>query len=453
MKRLRNIILILIVAIIVIIVSIVVILKLKTNETKITNEIAVDESEVETDWEEVKQPTTYYAIDSIISKFFEQMSIYNPSYTPIITGGMETGQISEEILQEEAKYAREEAGEILEQYLKNYINDKNISTEELEKLYEEYSDVTLSIDKLYYRQLKDFIQLYYIDGTLSKNDEQYDVIIVVNSNENSFTILPNEYILEKFGENTDLSKINIEENLLNIEKNAYNKISYDSITLEEMAKKYFYNYMYNLTSNPKKVYETLDEEYREARFESYENFVKYVKDNYETLTARSVKQYSVYDDSSDNTIMYICKDQNECYYIFKASAVMDYTLILDNHTKYIEKMESAYSSADEKEKASMNIEKIIDAVNTKDYEYIYNKFDSSLKSNSFNTQTDLEKFISENMFEYNSLDYENTNVQNEKYGFRIKLTNVLDNSAESKNINIVLQLSDDTDFTITSFSI
>ncbi len=394
-------------------------------------------------WEEEENPSHYYAIKNIVDNYYTDMAKFASDYVAFIRD-LPEGETVQNATQEEQELAMQK----LKAILSNYINENKLNDNQLKEMFKSHSSEEVTIDKLYYKKQSDFIDLYYIESTINEANKGNNIIIIVDNSTDAYTLLPMEYVEEKFGDKPDMSKIVLDDSILKIENKSFNKITYRSISDQEMCMYYLGDYLNNIRTDTKKVYNQLDDEYKKLRFKNYETFEKYIKDNYETLKNRNLSKYIVYDNYDDNTRTYICQDQKNCYYVFKATAIMNYSLILDNHTTFIKDLEDKYVKADPKEKASMNIEKIIDAVNTKDYEYIYSKLNSSLKNNNFKSQADLEKFISENMFEYNKFDYIDTKVQDEEYSFSIKLTNVL-NDNESKTIKLVLTLNGDTDFIIT----
>ena len=100
------------------------------------------------------------------------------------------------------------------------------------------------------------------------------------------------------------------------------------VSEEDMAKIYLNDYIFKMFSNPEEAYKLLDEEYREKKFGSYDNFKKHIyslnyssfnMDRYFIKTKRSYNIYGVY-------------DTNDNLFIFKTKGVMQYKVYLDDYT-------------------------------------------------------------------------------------------------------------------------
>ena len=268
-------------------------------------ETEVDENE---NWEEVKAPGTYYSICNIVDKYFDNISIA-------------TGEYNEN--------KKEKAKIVVNSVMRNYFNSNNMGKQQREEWYEKYKDNTLIINKTYERYLGDLMEAYYIKGTLSKTQKEYDLLILLDKEIYAYTIFPMEYIENELG--TDLLNFeNIEQlNQIKITKDYYNEIEHEYISIAQMAENYFNDFINVLKTDTKKAYSLINEDYRKENFETYEDFEKYVKKNLgnlEDIKCTFQKCFS----ESDYTINYICKDSNGNYYTFKAIAVMNYSVILDN---------------------------------------------------------------------------------------------------------------------------
>lgn len=63
-----------------------------------------------------------------------------------------------------------------------------------------------------------------------------------------------------------------EEDSVTIAKNDYNSIRKIRITQEDIVQKYFNSYIQNVINYPQEVYNMLDEEYKNKKFGSFDNF-------------------------------------------------------------------------------------------------------------------------------------------------------------------------------------
>jgi hypothetical protein len=134
----------------------------------------------------------------------------------------------------------------------------------------------------------------------------------------------------------------------------------------------------------------------------------------------------------------------------KETNPLEYTMMLDSYTidrtEFIEK----YDNGEDKTKVELNIGKFIEALNTKDYEYIYNHLDEEFKNNNYKTVNDLEKYITTNFYDKNSISLDKYEEQNGIYIYDLNLKNAK-NESESKALRIVLELEDNRNF-VMSFS-
>lgn len=97
---------------------------------------------------------------------------------------------------------------------------------------------------------------------------------------------------------------------------------------EDMAKIYLNDYVFKMFSNPEEAYELLDDEYKEKKFGSYDNFKKHIYSlNYPSFT---VDRYFIKSKKGFN--IYGVYDTNDNLFIFKTKGVMQYKVYLDDYT-------------------------------------------------------------------------------------------------------------------------
>ena len=117
-----------------------------------------------------------------------------------------------------------------------------------------------------------------------------------------------------------------EEYIMNPKTYGVNEYSPMNVTDEQMASIYLNDFKNNLYNDINYAYELLNEEYRNLKFGSVDNFVNYVNGlNYKNMVMDS---YSV--NEGDSTITIYTKDDNT--YIFKIISVMEYEVYLDDYT-------------------------------------------------------------------------------------------------------------------------
>lgn len=235
------------------------------------------------------------------------------------------------------------------------------------------------------------------------------------------------------------------------EKYECNEFEFVNITAESLMQTYFNKYKNTILTNPEKAYDMLENEYKQKKFGSIENFKKYAEDNYEKLTNSNLTKYQI-DDTNKEYTRYICADEYENYYIFEEKAIMQFTIILDTYTidqpEFIEK----YDETNEKGKCILNIEKVKQALNSGDYEYIYGKLNEQFKNKNYSTLSAFENYMKSNLNKYNKIEYKEFKNEGETYIYNVELTDLLGKTDKTINMQILMQLKDDRDF-VMSFSI
>ena len=334
-----------------------------------------------------------------------------------------------------------------------YIAFKNITKENiLSKLPKvAYSDIQIS--KMYVSQRTPNVAVYFVYGYFNdrKNNEQVDFYNIVKMDmlNKTFKIIPQDMAEKEYG-NIELGEsIQIEEFSSIENKNNSNIFEYEIISDEQYIKDIFNQYKQNLIYNKSLAYEQLDKEYREKRFPTYEIFEEYLEQNGKITVLMEIEKYqkNVYKEYTQ----YVCLDNSGKYYIFNVNDVINYGAILDMHSVDIPQFVDKYKKSNEKQKVAMNLEKMLDALNEKDYTYIYNKLDESFKRNEFNDLDSFIEYVNDNFYEINDFEYNKFSEENGVYIFDVTIKDK-NNNTSSKGFTTVMKLLDENDF-IMSFSI
>ena len=288
----------------------------------------------------------------------------------------------------------------------------------------------------------------YIKGILRKDGKEEDIYILlkrdlINSTYNISFIDEEKFNKLKQGEeaNTDSE--------MNIEKNDYNEIYSKMITEYEICLTYFNDYMDTIKNNAIYGYELLDDEYKNSRFETleeYENYINNIKDRLETIVLR---EYNI-SEKNDYT-QYACKDQYGNNYIFLNSEAMHYTVILDTYTIDLPEFIEKYDNGNDETKIILNIGKIIEAINNKDYKYVYDKVNKSFKNNNFSNISAFEQFINNNFYNVNEVQNFSYRQEGSVYICTIGLKNLENETEEIKSVTMLVELQDNRNFEL-SFS-
>lgn len=143
--------------------------------------------------------------------------------------------------------------------------------------------------------------------------------------------------------------------------------------------------------------------------------------------------------------------KNGNYYIFDVTAVYRYTLILDTYTIDLPEFIEKYYGTEPTEKVALNIQKIFEAINNKDYNYVYGKLADGFKKNYFPTLDSFEKYAKEKFYDRNEVEYLFYEKESEEYySYTIKISDK--DTGKSKNLKIIMQLQSGTNF-VMSFNV
>lgn len=199
--------------------------------------------------------------------------------------------------------------------------------------------------------------------------------------------------------------------------------------------------------SPEFVYNNiLDKEYREKRFGNAEKFKEYVETNRESIKSINIKKYQSGD--YDSQAQYVCIDQNGKYYIFRKTSILDCSLLLDTYSIDIPEFIEKYDSASETDKVGLNANKIVEAVNNKDYEYIYNKLNESFRNSNFSDIGKFEEFINNTFYKNTVMKNAQCKQEGNTYVFTMQISDQ-EGTEKLKDVVILMQLLDNRDFVIS----
>lgn len=237
----------------------------------------------------------------------------------------------------------------------------------------------------------------------------------------------------------------------NIEDLAYNGIEYIHVTDKQMAEKYFHNYMQMMMQDTKKAYHLLEDEYKEKKFKTYEEYNTFVQRNMLFLKQNELEDIIVTD--KETYKIYTCKDKYGNIYVFKEASIMEYHVQLDDYTLNNERFNEIYQKAEDSDKGVLNVDKFFKMINMQDYASAYNVLDENFKQNYFKTQADFETYIKSKVFRYNKVTYqEYSNKITDIYTYKIQLTDKTEEKQGQVEFNMVVKLLEGTNF-VMSFAV
>lgn len=368
---------------------------------------------------------------------------------------------SEEEKNEELNYISEEMYDILDE---NYINYSKITKDSImKKMYEEQYEKKYIITEIIGQEIGNDQKQYIVSGfiiNISTNErENFTIAIRKDSNNKTFSVYPQEYVEYKKWNELKVGDSFTSETKKITNKNENNCVENREVTDEEVLKYYYAKYKYLLIyDNIEAAFEILDEEYRTKRFENnVDEFKKYVELEYNKILDSDLKEYYISDseetyDETTSYTQYVCKDQYGKYYMINETGTNNYTMYLDSYTIETESFTSNYEDSTEEEKVGLNVGKIIEAINNKDYKYVYNKLSDEYKNKFFNTQEELINYIQENFYEQSYIEEGSCEKTNDTFVCKIKLFNSQDEESTGKEKTIIMKLLEETNF-VMSFSL
>lgn len=447
MKRKKLLILIIILIVMLIILTVCVIgLKQQIQYNIISEDEGITDIIIDSKLKKVSNRNNFYVVKSCINKFYT-------SYTTIYESENDNYVMDEEAKTSIEKEQKENAEIIYNMLDSKYIEFKGITKENILTKLEKINDSIVNITNMYVSEKSNNILIYIVNGTLRERMtgeiSNFEMMVEVDSINKTFTVFLQDYIDEKY-KDLQLGKdidIEVPEN---IEKNENNLYDFRSISDDTYSTDLLNKYKEEILYNSELAYEHLDEEYRNKRFGTLENFKIYAKNNVRRNVIMQIDKYQK--TVKDGYTQYVCIDQNGNYYIFKETAVMQYSLILDTYTIDLPEFIEKYNNSAENEKVMLNIQKILEALNSGDYKYVYDKLDNTFKANYFKTQANFEEYIKKNFYTQNKITYGDYQKNGDVYIYNVQISDLNNNNSVAKSKKIVMQLKEGTDF-VMSFNV
>ena len=303
---------------------------------------------------------------------------------------------------------------------------------------------------MYVSQIDRNMSVYLVGGkeiTIATSEEKDSKMIVKMDMANkTFSLIVGETAERIFNESKKGEKLNITTETT-IEKTDYNGYVYNNISDDEYVTDMFDQFKTYLISYREEAYERLNEEYKSKKFENFEEFNQYVKDNIKDIVIAKADKSKT--SEYDGYTQYVIMDQYGNYYIFNETAAMSYTVILDTYTVDLPEFTEQYNSANDGERAGLNLQRAFDAINNKDYEYVYNKLDDTFKENNFPTLNEFEEYIIENFYNSNNVTYSNYKSSGGLHMYDATIVDAENEKSSPITKTFIIKLLDGTDFTMS----
>lgn len=440
MKNIKWIMIVLGVILIILIVAVAIMLSsTNDNQNNEIGDVGLVEDYENNQIEEVTNSTNFYTVSNVINQYLDIINSNNSIYY-----GYDENNNYAKIVSDE-QIATNVYGLLSE----NYITVNNITESNVFDFVDSITEDVIFLPTRMNVLERENVQIYSVYGIEYTLNNTYlkdaYFIVTLDRNNSTFSIEPldNEY--------SSIDDIELQNNNdISIEATSYNTYTETSVSYEDVAKNYIYSYKTLALVKPDMAYNLLDEEYRNQKFGSLENFESYVNDNRQTIQQINLQQYQV--NNYDDYIQYVMIDQNDKYYIFNEAAVMDYTLMLDTYTIDLPEFTEKYNSGTDQVKVGMNLEKVFSAINDGDYEYVYNKLDSTFRQNNFPTLSDFENYIAENLYTSIDVAYGEYQTSGNLHVYEVNIKEKNNENSNTITKNFIMQLGEGTDF-VMSFNV
>ena len=289
------------------------------------------------------------------------------------------------------------------------------------------------------------IMTYSVYGRINSEEKYYKVRVDMENM---------TYELEEISDDIyeNLSQIKLEDDETEIPNKGDNIFEYEAVSNVDMCRKYLEDFRQKELNNPEEAYSMLDEDYRNERFPTFEEFQEYVNSCRYMIQYSSLSKYDV--EIKDNYTEYILVDNYNNSYTIRTTGIWDYTILLDNYTIKVDTYEEEYNKLSIEQKIQANVYIFLQMINTKDYRHAYELLDETFKNNNFDTLDKFKEYVNENFFDYNLNTTSNVDISNEgnTYIYETVIRSGAGSAAETKNLTVIMQLKEGTDF-VMSFSL
>ena len=397
----------------------------------IKEDIGYDNSNT-TKFEILKNRKQYIIVEDIVINILEEMRDCN----------------SDELIK--AKYGIE-GPELIDkekQEILKSLEDKINNNSSLEELFNSvmFKNTIMKesylINKIYKSEVNSNITVFLIYGQFSNNVEYAFMISMDNAN-SIFEVYLNDYIEENNYKLSNINNIKVKVEQITKNKNYIIKNYDEKDADEQIAERYLLITKSKMQNSPEEIYNLLDNAYK-RKFQNLENFINFAKN----AQLGKLKEYKVVDKGQYSEV--ICRDELGNCIFFKERSVMDYTIVLDPYTIELDTLISEYNSVD-KEKVLLNIEKIAQMINMRDYEEIYKRLNETFRNNNFPNVGMLKEYFKSNFYERSIIEFISKEQNDTYYAVRVRIINE-SNKKQRKLGTIVIKLGEGTDFEM-SFSI
>lgn len=444
--------------IVIIIVALLILLQYMKSNTNLENEIFEvgheNEDNINRTYSKLTLTNDYFRVKEIVDRYYANIATMNGEGEEIIEYEVEGEEYTAGglDLQEYNQKEQEQAKIALYAMLGNeYIQEFQITIDNVKQKLSQDMGEEILLEDIYIVENSLTVNSYYIYGKKLQQGKMVDfsMLISIDAKNETFAIYLSDYIkahnLDNYKENQEIDTI-----IESVEDKTYNKTFYKAISDNQVAKEYYDNYKKLLNYDTNLLYKKLETEYQRKKFTDLEYFNNYITANKQSLQNRNITQYNKI--NRETYTQYVCLDQTGKMIIFNANSLTEYSIMLDTYTIDLPEYMTKYASVTDEDKVLMNIQRVFEAIDDGDYQYVYNKLDPTFRSNNFATQADFKAYVKQNFFEQNKVSAEKAEKQGTIYLYNVIISDATGKETNAKKKNFVMQLKEGTDF-VMSFGI
>lgn len=358
---------------------------------------------------------------------------------------------------DETKYTYFLIKQCMNKFYSSRENAYNTLAEELKQqnnlnFYPNTENIQFCIDNIYKIKPNKRKDIYIINYRLKSNNLQnISMIIKIDKKELAFEIYPFEFLrnygLQNLKEN-DYINIDIIK-LGDIKRTEYNNYNIDQISKDDLTcvNEIFNKYKFDLNYDIEHLYGIIENEYKDSKFSSYNEFINYLNNHKDYFEDNMVKYQTI---NANNYTEYVALGEKNNHYYFYMYSLTNFKVLFDNYTVSLPQYSQAYQSSFPTVQAKYCIDRVRKAINDKNYEFIYKRLNSVQKNNYYPNYEDFVKFIKENFYDENTFEYEEYLIVSDTvYQYKVKVTDATKKEFSYRNFNMSITLKDNEEFTIS----
>ena len=432
---------------VVVILLIILILNLTKNEDSVSEDNTIEYKEeyastIGKTFRKIDDFSMYYTAKNIIKNYITYFENVNSDVT------VEVGRV--EMTEKEIRdYQIQEGIKAIDcLFDKEYKESKNIDRNEIISFVAQYKNnnstnsYKIEFDEIYIAEITDDKKVLLVYSKV--NNKDFNCMIKVDLMNKRYSIFYEDFMKKEKYTKDRTDEVKLDDS--NIEQNDYNTFIYSSSNNQSIAIQYFSDLKEKMKNDRKMLYDILDKEYKEKRFDNYEKFYNYLNNLNERIDRLDISKFKFL----DNRIKII--DNYNNMYTFEIGDFMKYSIVMDDYTIEDNEFNEIYDKLSDANKVSVNIEKFIKMLNLKDYESAYKLLDSNFKKNNYPSIEAFKKYVEKNLFDYSKITtVNNSNKTGNYYITSLDLEDGESENIRKKQITIIMQLLEGTDF-VMSFS-